>query len=150
MKSIAYRRLFLLIATLWLCGCETQAVRDNREILRRQDDEIAQLRAENQRRREEVERRRSEQEEYEACRRAFVSFEQAQVASNARAAESYYREGLALCPRDDVAHYELGRILAEGGRSREAREEFEAALKVNPDFAAAREELESLPMRGEK
>jgi len=149
MKPITAGLLFFSVAFL-LTGCENQAIRDNRETLRRQEDEIAQLRAENQRSRDEVERRRREQEEYEACRRAFVSFEQAQVASNAREAESFYREGLALCPRDDVAHYELGRILAEGGRSREAREEFEAALKVNPDFAAAREELERLPVQGER
>jgi tetratricopeptide (TPR) repeat protein len=149
MKPVTAGLLFFSVAFL-LTGCESQAIRDNRETLRRQEDEIAQLRAENQRSRDEVERRRREQEEYEACRRAFVSFEQAQVASNAREAESFYREGLALCPRDDVAHYELGRILAEGGRSREAREEFEAALKVNPDFAAAREELERLPVQGER
>jgi tetratricopeptide (TPR) repeat protein len=148
MKPVTAGLLFFSVAFL-LAGCENQAIRDNRETLRRQEDEIAQLRAENQRSRDEVERRRREQEEYEACRRAFVSFEQAQVASNTREAESFYREGLALCPRDDVAHYELGRILAEAGRSREAREEFDAALKVNPDFIAAREELERLPRQGE-
>ncbi|HTM08788.1 MAG TPA: tetratricopeptide repeat protein [Verrucomicrobiae bacterium] len=146
MKHVKGGLLFFSIA-LFFIGCENQAIRDNREFIRRQEEEIAQLRAENDRRREETEGRRREQEEYEACRRAFVSFEQAQVASNAREAESFYREGLALCPRDDVAHYELGRILAEGGRPREAQEEFEAALKVNPDFAAARDELERLRMQ---
>ena len=148
MKPVIGGLLFFSIA-LFLSACENQAIRDNREIIRRQEEEIARLRGENEKRREETERRRREQEEYEACRRAFVSFEQAQVASNAREAESFYREGLALCPRDDVAHYELGRILAEGGRAREARREFEAALNINPDFIGAREELERLPVQGE-
>jgi tetratricopeptide (TPR) repeat protein len=43
-----------------------------------------------------------------------------------------------------VAHYELGNILAGMGRRDEAREEFEAALKINPNFKGARQELEKL------
>ncbi len=131
-------------------GCETQAIRENREIIRRQEQELDALWAEDQRRRQEAERARREQETYEACRRAFRSFERAQSAENPREAESFYREGLALCPRDDVAHYELGRILAEAGRWNEAREEFDAALKINPDFSAARQELERLEATGSR
>jgi tetratricopeptide (TPR) repeat protein len=86
----------------------------------------------------------AEQEKQRACRAAFRSFEQAQAANNSREAESFYREGLALCPSDDVAHYELGRILADLGRRDEARREFEAALNINPQFSGAREELDKL------
>ncbi|HEY1373785.1 MAG TPA: tetratricopeptide repeat protein, partial [Candidatus Binatia bacterium] len=86
-------------------------------------------------------------EKQRACRRAFRSFEQAQSANNPREAESFYREELALCPSDDVAHYELGRVLAGLGRTGEARQEFEAALNINPQFRGARQELSRLPLR---
>ena len=55
-----------------------------------------------------------------------------------------YRDGLAICPDDDVAHYELGRTLADAGRRTEAEGEYEAALKINPDFADARRQLEAV------
>jgi tetratricopeptide (TPR) repeat protein len=51
---------------------------------------------------------------------------------------------LAICPDDDVAHYELGRTLADAGRRTEAEREYEAALKINPDFADARRQLEAI------
>jgi tetratricopeptide (TPR) repeat protein len=51
---------------------------------------------------------------------------------------------LALCPDDDVAHYELGKILAANGRNTEAQVELEAALKINPDFIEAKNQLEAL------
>ena len=40
-----------------------------------------------------------------------------------------YNQGLAICPDDDVAHYELGRALADAGRSAQAEKEFETALE---------------------
>jgi len=43
-----------------------------------------------------------------------------------------------------VAHYELGRALANDGQRGEAEKEFEAALKINPGFAEARRQLDSL------
>lgn len=142
MKAIAIVCLVLVFAVG--AGCETQAIRDNREILRRQEEELAALRAEDQRRRGEAERDRREEQTYQACRDAFVSFERAQAAPSAREAETLYREGLAMCPNDDVAHYELGRILADEGRRGDARDEFEAALNLNPNFTGAREELDRL------
>jgi tetratricopeptide (TPR) repeat protein len=129
---------------LALCGCGNEAIQRNAEIIRQQEQEIDALRAEDQRRRDEAERDRREEQTYQACRDAFVTFERAQTARNPREAESFYREGLALCPTDDVAHYELGRVLADGGRRAEARGEFEAALNLNPNFTAAREELDRL------
>jgi tetratricopeptide (TPR) repeat protein len=55
-----------------------------------------------------------------------------------------YRDGLAICPDDDVAHYELGRALADAGRRAEAEKEFETALKINPDFGDARRQLDTI------
>jgi tetratricopeptide (TPR) repeat protein len=60
-------------------------------------------------------------------------------------ASALFRKGLALCPDDDVAHYELGKLLLASGKQNEARSEFEAALKINPNFGAARTALEGLP-----
>jgi tetratricopeptide (TPR) repeat protein len=129
----------LALLGLVLLSCENENIRRNAEIIRQQETEIDRLRKEI-----------AEQERERACRGAFKSFEQAQSANSPREAESFYREGLALCPSDDVAHYELGRILAGLGRREEARKEFEAALNVNPQFNAAREELEKLPPRGDE
>ncbi|HTF93580.1 MAG TPA: tetratricopeptide repeat protein, partial [Verrucomicrobiae bacterium] len=55
-----------------------------------------------------------------------------------------YNQGLAICPDDDVAHYELGRALADAGRAAEAEKEFDTALRINPDFADARRQLENV------
>jgi hypothetical protein len=41
----------------------------------------------------------------------------------------------------------LGRTLAHAGRRDEARSAFETALKIQPDFAAAHEGLQSLQSR---
>ena len=38
----------------------------------------------------------------------------------------------------------LGRALVDAGRRGEAEQEFEAALKINPGFAEARRQLDSL------
>jgi tetratricopeptide (TPR) repeat protein len=38
----------------------------------------------------------------------------------------------------------LGRALAEAGRRADAAKEYEAALKINPDFADARRQLEAI------
>src|SRR5689334_4609274 len=134
----------IVFFVLALFGCGNEAIQRNNEILRQQEEELSALRAEDQRRRDEAERDRRDEQTYQACRDAFVTFERAQTARNPREAESFYREGLALCPSDDVAHYELGKVLADAGRRAEARGEFEAALNLNPNFTAARDELDRL------
>ena len=79
------------------------------------------------------------------CARAFREyFDKAQASSDRNQTISLYRDGLAICPDDDVAHYELGRALADAGRRDEAEKEFAAALKINPNFADARRELEAI------
>ncbi len=72
------------------------------------------------------------------------AFDKAQLSTNRDEAISLYRDGLAICPDDDVAHYELGRALAGSGRQAEAENAFEAALKINPDFTDARRQLEAI------
>ncbi|HEY6200851.1 MAG TPA: tetratricopeptide repeat protein [Candidatus Binatia bacterium] len=136
--EFVYAISFALFGLL-LISCENENIRRNAETIRQQEEDIDRMRKE-----------LAEQEKQRACRAAFRSFEQAQAANNPREAESFYREGLALCPSDDVAHYELGRVLADLGRRDEARREFEAALNINPQFSGARQELEKLtPRRGE-
>lgn len=77
------------------------------------------------------------------CNRAYGEyFEKAQGTKDLDSAISLYRDGLALCPDDDVAHYELGNLLASRNRYAEAEAEFAAALKINPEFADAKKQLE--------
>ncbi len=78
------------------------------------------------------------------CNRAIRDFEKAQKVKDPDQAIALYREGLRLCPNDDVAHYELGKILVVVGQIKEAEEEFEIALGINPDFESARRELKAL------
>jgi tetratricopeptide (TPR) repeat protein len=74
-------------------------------------------------------------------------FDKAQTSGNAEQAIALYRQGLKLCPEDDVAYYELGRLLAKAGRSSEAAAAFEAALKINPAFADAKRQLDAIQNR---
>jgi len=43
-----------------------------------------------------------------------------------------------------VAHYELGKVMVERGLYAEAEKEFEAALKINPDFVDAKKQLDTV------
>ncbi|HEY2989852.1 MAG TPA: tetratricopeptide repeat protein [Candidatus Binatia bacterium] len=131
----------VLVVSSALFGCESEALRKQAEEIRRQEQEIARLRQEN----EKIDAAKQQEErKREACNVAFRSFEKAQAAKEPSEAVALYRDGLKLCPDDDVAHYELGKILAGMGRSREAQDEFEAALKINPNFQGARQELGKL------
>ena len=88
---------------------------------------------------------KSSRSKIQDCTRAFRDyFDRAQSSTNREEAISLYRQGLAICPDDDVAHYELGRALADAGRPAEAAEAFEAALKINPDFADAKRQLDAV------
>lgn len=131
----------LSVSVALLFACEPEAIRKNEEILRRQEAEKKRLQDEI---REMTADKERGQRRTDACNRAFGSFEKAQAAKEPREAVALYRDGLALCPDDDVAHYELGKILAGMGRRDEARDEFEAALKVNPNFKGARQEMDKL------
>jgi Flp pilus assembly protein TadD len=110
--------------------------------------EIERLRQESAQLRQEADsirdQREREEREREACNRAFSAFAAARKASDDATAITHYREGLTQCPSDDVAHNELGELYARTGRADEARTEFEAALKLNPNFSRAQKNLDAL------
>jgi tetratricopeptide (TPR) repeat protein len=134
-----------LFALLWvfllLSACEREAIRRQQEEIRRQEAEIKKLRHEIDQ--ENAAKKRQEQKT-QNCAAAFRSFEKAQEAKEPRDAVALYRQGLDVCPDDDVAHYELGKILAAMGRFDEARAELDTALRINPNFQGARREMEKL------
>jgi tetratricopeptide (TPR) repeat protein len=132
----------LLTITLTSPGC-------NSEVLEKQAEQIKQQEAEIARQRQEIEALASGQkvqdQKQQDCNRAFRDyFEKAQLQSDRDKTIALYRQGLGLCPDDDIAHFELGKTLAAAGRSAEAQQEFEAALKINPDFIEAKNQLETL------
>ena len=121
-----------------LPACGSEELAKQAEIIRQQKVEIARQ----QKVREEL---IAERKKEENCLRAFRDFfDKTHSAGNREEAISLYRQGLAICPEDDVAHYELGRALVDAGRSGEAANSFEAALKINPDFSDARRQLDAI------
>jgi tetratricopeptide (TPR) repeat protein len=115
--------------------------------LERQRAELARLREETEKLRQEAEalhqQNQQVDQEREACNRAFSAFDAGRKAGESEAAISSYKEGLSLCPSDDVAHNELGEIYLRLGRKAEAGVEFQAALRINPNFSRAQKNLEA-------
>jgi tetratricopeptide (TPR) repeat protein len=142
-KSNLLPLAFCLIA-LFLSSCESEIIRKQEEQLRLQQEEIM-------RQRQEIEQltlaKQREEKKKQDCNLAFRDFEKAQATKEASEAVALYRQGLKLCPDDDVAHYEFGKILQGMGKTREAEQEFEEALKINPNFSDARRQLEKLKSR---
>jgi len=141
-------RIFLLVV-LGLSGCLTGYLEENSA---KMDAQIKQQAAEIEQQRRELEALRAGRSlpdpKQEVCIRAYRDyFEKAQLSTNRDQAIDLYRQGLAICPEDDVAHYELGRALANAGRYGEAEKEFEAALKINPAFADAKNQLDAVRNR---
>ena len=136
--------LFALCSLLLFPSC---TLFDNTK-LEQQKAQIERLRQETAQLRAEADslqnRRENEEKERIACNKAFSAFDAARKATNDEAAISRYREGLGLCPSDEVAHNELGEVYSRAGRPADARTEFEAALKLNPNFARAQKNLEAL------
>ena len=117
--------------------------------LQQQRAEIERLRSESARLKQEADalqqQTQREEQEREACNQAFYSFDAARKAGgDMEEAIAKYKEGLGLCPKDDVAHNELGEIYMRAGRKTEAVAEFEAALQINPNFSRAQRNLDSL------
>ena len=126
----------------FLAGCSSEVLEKQAAQIRQQEEEIAAQRR-------DIEALKAGQkiqdQKQKDCNRAFREFfEKAQAMDDREKAIALYRDGLALCPDDDIAHYELGKTLALAGRSAEARQEFEAALKINPGFVEAKHELDGL------
>ena len=145
-RRTAFSPCWLLATGSWLL-LPSCALFDNTK-LEQQRAEIEQLRRESDQLRQEAEaiRNQREQEERnrEACNRAFAAFAAARQAPDEATAITHYRDGLDQCPSDDVAHNELGELYARTGRAAEARTEFEAALKLNPNFTRAQKNLDAL------
>lgn len=128
----------LILLTTTSVACHNEALERQAEQLRQQEVEIA-------RQRKEIEELQNQAQKRQDCSRAFREyFDKAPSARNREEAIRLYRQGLDICPDDDVAHYELGRALADTGRFGEAEQSFEAALKINPDFTDARRQLETI------
>lgn len=138
-----------LIAGIFLCAGGFVFAGCNSEVLERQAEQLRQQEIEINRQRKELEAlaagQKVQDERLRDCTRAFRDyFDKAQLSTNREETISLYRQGLKICPEDDVAHYELGRALADAGRPAEAADAFEAALKINPDFADAKRQLETI------
>ncbi len=139
-----FSALVLLPFVLLLTSCGS-------ELIQKQEQQIQKMQLEITRQREEIEElklaRVKVDQKRQDCNRAIREFEKAQKLKDPDQAIALYREGLRLCPDDDVAHYELGKILLAKGQTKDAEEEFETALGLNPDFQSARRELNSLQER---
>jgi len=138
---------YWLLATGYWPLLPACALLDNTQ-LEQQRAEIARLRQEAEQLRQEAaalqQQRQRDEKEREACNRAFYAFDAARKVANAEEAIAHYREGLELCPSDDVAHNELGELYMRLGRKTQAAAEFEAALRLNPNFSRAQKNLEAV------
>ena len=107
--------------------------------LKQQRAEIARLKEESQQLQREAEalqqQQQKETKERETCNRAFSAFEAARKAGDTETAISRYREGINLCPSDDVAHNELGELYLRLGRKAEAGKS--GRLKEKPVYLTA-------------
>jgi len=131
-----------LIVLCLLAGCSSEVLEKQAEQLRRQEIELARQRREIN---DLLAGQKVQEQKSRDCNRAFREyFEKAQTSSDPEQAIALYREGLAICPDDDVAHYELGKLMVERGLVAEAEKEFEAALKINPDFVDAKRQLDTV------
>ncbi len=141
-----------LLCSFWLLatslGLSLPACRlFDHTLIEQQQAQIERLRQEAAQLRQEVEalqqQRQKEDKEREACNRAFFLFDAARKAPTEEEAIDRYREGLALCPNDDVAHNELGELYLRLGRKAEAAAEFTEALRLNPNFSRAQKNLDA-------
>ena len=136
-----FRSLLISIVAAVFSACSS-------EVLERQAEQIKQQELEIARQRKELDAmlagQKLQDQKQQDCNRAFREyFEKAQSLADRDQAIGLYREGLSLCADDEVAHYELGRALANRGRYLEAEREFEAAINLKPGFTDAKRHLEA-------
>jgi tetratricopeptide (TPR) repeat protein len=132
----------LAIFAATLSACNSEMLQKQAEQIKQQELEIAQQRKDLE---AMLAGQKMQDQKQQDCNRAFRDyFEKGQIARAGDQAIALYREGLSLCPDDEIAHYELGRALAERGRYLEAEKEFETALNLRPDFTDARRQLEAV------
>lgn len=141
MLNSATWRGFIFVSC-FLAGCNSEILEKQAEQLRQQEMQLARQRKEIN---DLLAGQKLQDQKARDCNRAFREyFEKAQTSSDREQTIALYREGLTICPDDDVAHYELGKVMVEQGSYAEAEKEFEAALKINPDFADAKKQLETV------
>lgn len=145
--AVRHLRLALLLSlTVLLSGCLTGYLEED---LQKQREQLEQQKAEMAKQRQELDALRAGQQlqnqQNRDCNRAFREyFDKAQALQDRAKAIELYQQGLAICPEDDVAHFELAQLLAAQGDKGGAEKEFEAALKINPGFDEARRQLDAL------
>ncbi|MGH7854774.1 MAG: tetratricopeptide repeat protein [Candidatus Binatia bacterium] len=149
MKSYPTGVKSVLLAAVFLSGCLTGYLEENAA---RMDTQLKEQNAEIAQQRKELEALRAGRPLPDAksqeCERAFREyFDRAQLSTNRDQAIEFYRNGLGLCPDDEVARYELGRALVDAGRHGEAEREFETALRINPGFTDAKNQLDAVRNR---
>lgn len=142
MRRAPAEYLLFLLFPVCFTACSSEVLERQAEQIRQQEVEIA-------RQRKELETllagQKVQDQKYKDCVRAFRDyFDKAQLSTNREEAIALYRQGLEICPEDDVAHYELGRALVDAGRPSEAAAAFESALKINPGFADAKRQLDAV------
>jgi len=135
----------LLLALIFLSSCLTAELEKQAEQIKQQEAELAQQR-------KDIEAikagQKAQEQKQRDCNRAFREyFDKAQTTADREQVITLYRDGLALCPDDEIARYELGRALADRGRYAEAEKEFEAVLKINPGFVEAKKQLDAVRQR---
>ena len=148
-KNIFPRFSFLcwsLVVGSWLL-LSSCSLFDNTK-LEQQRADLARLKEESEKLRQETaalqQQGQKEDKEREACNRAFYAFEAAKKAGDSEAAVNSYKDGLSLCPNDDVAHNELGELYMRMGQKTEAASEFQTALRINPNFSRAQKNLDNI------
>ena len=114
----------------------------DRSVIEQQQAEIVRLKAETEQTEALRQQARQAEKEREDCNTAFYTFEEARKAADGDAAIAKYREGLTLCPTDDVAHNELGELYLRQGRRTEAILAFEEAVRLNANFVRAQRNLQ--------
>jgi tetratricopeptide (TPR) repeat protein len=130
----------LLVLPTFLSGCLGKSLAEQQALIQKQQEDLERLRQETN---ALFQRRQKEQQAQEACNRAFREYEAGRKTKDPQEAIARYRQGLDLCPDDDVAHNELGEIYLQQGQMAEAITEFTEALAINPNFSSAQNNLDA-------
>ncbi len=78
------------------------------------------------------------------CDGAIIRAQIREQRENWKEAVGFYRTALAVRPQDPWLHSQLGAALVKDGQTAEARVAYDAALRIQPDFAQAKEGVRAL------
>jgi hypothetical protein len=78
------------------------------------------------------------------CRKAAKEAQRGSSAESTADKLFYFRRALRLCPDAPEWHVELGQVYSSLGRNDDAKFEYEEALRIKPNYAAAESALEKL------